>query len=66
MLIDAETEKIPGAAILGIGGDEITPFILNMMYADVTCTVIQRAMHIYPTVTTGLIPTMPGELNVFE
>jgi len=65
VLIDAETEKIPGAAILGIGGDEIPPFILNVMYADVTCTVIQRAMHLQPTVT-GLIPTMPGESNAFE
>ena len=65
MLIGAKTEKIPGAAILGIGGDETLPSILNVMYADVTCTVIQRAMHIHPTVT-GLIPTMPGDLNVFE
>jgi pyruvate/2-oxoglutarate dehydrogenase complex dihydrolipoamide dehydrogenase (E3) component len=35
VLIDAETEKILGAAILGIGGDEIIHFILNVMYADV-------------------------------
>jgi pyruvate/2-oxoglutarate dehydrogenase complex dihydrolipoamide dehydrogenase (E3) component len=56
VLIDAETEKILGAAILGIGGDEITHFILNVMYADVPYTVIQQALHIYPT-ETGLIPT---------
>ena len=65
MLIGAKTEKIPGAAILGIGGDEPIHSILDVMYADVTCTVIQRATHIQPTVT-GLIPTMPGDLNVFE
>jgi len=55
VLIDAETEKIPGAAILGIGGDEIIHFILSVMYADVPYTVIQRAMHIHPAVTE-LIP----------
>jgi pyruvate/2-oxoglutarate dehydrogenase complex dihydrolipoamide dehydrogenase (E3) component len=65
VLIDAETEKILGAAILGIGGDEIIHSILDVMYAGAPCTVIQRAMHIHPTVTE-LIPTMLGDLNVFE
>jgi pyruvate/2-oxoglutarate dehydrogenase complex dihydrolipoamide dehydrogenase (E3) component len=65
VLIDAETEKILGAAILGIGGDEIIHSILDVMYADAPYTVIQRAMHIHPTVTE-LIPTMLGDLNVFE
>ena len=65
VLIDAETRKILGAAILGIGGDEIIHSILDVMYADAPYTVIQRATHIHPTVT-ALIPTMPGDLNVFE
>jgi len=65
VLIDAETMKILGAAILGIGGDEIIHSILDVMYADAPYTVIQRATHIHPTVTE-LIPTMLGDLNVFE
>ena len=65
VLIDAETEKILSASILGIGGDEIIHSILDVMYADAPYTVIQRAMHIHPTVTE-LIPTMLGDLNVFE
>ena len=65
VLIDAETSKILGAAILGIGGDEIIHSILDVMYADAPYTVIQRATHIHPTVTE-LIPTMLGDLNVFE
>jgi pyruvate/2-oxoglutarate dehydrogenase complex dihydrolipoamide dehydrogenase (E3) component len=65
MLIDAETRKIMAAAIPGIGGDEIIHSILDVMYADVPYTVMQRATHIHPTVTE-LIPTMPGDLNVFE
>jgi len=62
MLIDAETDRILGAAILGISGGEIIHSVLDMMYADQPYTVIQRAMHIHPTVTE-LIPTMLGSLE---
>ena len=51
ILIDAKTKKILGAAILGIGGDEIIHSLLDVMYADAPYTVIERAMHIHPTVT---------------
>ena len=62
ILIDAETEKILGAAILGIGGDEVIHSVLDVMYADAPYTVIQRAVHIHPTVAE-LIPTMLGDLK---
>ena len=62
ILIDAETKKILGAAVLGIGGDEVIQSVLDVMYADAPYTVIQRAVHIHPTVTE-LIPTMLGELK---
>lgn len=62
VLIDADTHRIMGAAILGTGGDEAIHSILDMMYADKPYTVIQRAMHIHPTVSE-LIPTMLGELQ---
>ena len=62
ILIDAESERILGAAILGIGDDEVIHSVLDVMYADAPYTVIQRAMHIHPTVTE-LIPTMLGELE---
>ena len=65
ILIDAETKKILGATILGIGGDEIIHSVLDVMYADAPYTVIQRAMHIHPTVTE-LIPTMLGDLKPLE
>jgi pyruvate/2-oxoglutarate dehydrogenase complex dihydrolipoamide dehydrogenase (E3) component len=54
-----------GAALLGIGGDEAIHSILDVMYADVPYTVIQRAMHIHPTVTE-LIPTLLGDLKPFQ
>ncbi len=62
VLIDADTHRIMGAAILGTGGDEAIHSILDMMYAGKPYTVIQRAVHIHPTVSE-LIPTMLGELQ---
>ena len=62
---DAQTERVLGAAILGIGGDEIVHSLLDVMYADAPYTVIQRAMHIHPTVTE-LIPTLLGDLRPLD
>jgi pyruvate/2-oxoglutarate dehydrogenase complex dihydrolipoamide dehydrogenase (E3) component len=61
IFVDSETREILGALILGPGGDELIHSILDMMYAKAPATVIQRAMHIHPTVSE-LIPTMLGEL----
>jgi len=63
--VDAETREILGAAILGVGGDEVVHSILDIMYAKMPYTVIQRAVHIHPTVSE-LIPTMLGELAPLE
>jgi len=62
ILIDAESKQILGAAILGTGGDEAIHSILDIMYANAPYTVIQRAVHIHPTVSE-LVPTMLGELS---
>ena len=65
ILVDADTKQILGAAILGTGGDEAIHSILDVMYAKAPYTVIQRAMHIHPTVSE-LIPTMLGDLKPVE
>jgi len=52
--VDAETKQILGAAILGIGGDEVVHVLLDAMYAKAQYTVIERAMHIHPTVAEYL------------
>jgi pyruvate/2-oxoglutarate dehydrogenase complex dihydrolipoamide dehydrogenase (E3) component len=62
VLIDAESNKILGAAILGIEGDEVIHSLLDVMYTGAPYTVIQRAVHIHPTVTE-LIPTLLGDLK---
>jgi pyruvate/2-oxoglutarate dehydrogenase complex dihydrolipoamide dehydrogenase (E3) component len=60
--VDAETKQILGAAILGVEGDEAIHCILDIMYARAPYTVLQRAMHIHPTVSE-LIPTLLGDLQ---
>jgi pyruvate/2-oxoglutarate dehydrogenase complex dihydrolipoamide dehydrogenase (E3) component len=62
ILVDAGSKQILGAAILGTGGDEAIHCILDVMYTKAPYTVLQRAMHIHPTVSE-LIPTMLGELK---
>jgi pyruvate/2-oxoglutarate dehydrogenase complex dihydrolipoamide dehydrogenase (E3) component len=62
IVVDAATKEILGAAILGIGGDEAIHCILDVMYAKAPYSVIQRAVHIHPTVSE-LIPTMLGEMK---
>jgi pyruvate/2-oxoglutarate dehydrogenase complex dihydrolipoamide dehydrogenase (E3) component len=62
--VDAETKQILGAAILGIGGDEVIHVLLDVMYAKAPYTVIQRAMHIHPTVAEYL-PTILAKLEPF-
>ncbi len=65
ILVDASTKEILGAAILGPGGDEAIHCILDVMYCRSPYTVLQRAVHIHPTVSE-LIPTMLGELKPLE
>ena len=65
VLVDADSQEILGASLLGIGCDEIVHSLIDVMYAGAPYTVIQRAMHIHPTVTE-LIPTMLGELQPLQ
>ena len=65
VLVDAQTQKILGAALLGIEGDEAVHCILDLMAADAPYTVLQRAMHIHPTVSE-LLPTLLGDLRPLE
>jgi pyruvate/2-oxoglutarate dehydrogenase complex dihydrolipoamide dehydrogenase (E3) component len=62
VLIDAESERLLGAAILGIEGDEVIHSILDIMYAAAPYTVLQRAMHIHPTVSE-FVPTLLARLQ---
>lgn len=62
VVVDAETQEILGAAILGVGGDEVVHAILDIMTAKEPYTAISRTMHIHPTVSE-LVPTMLQDLK---
>ena len=65
VVVDAETEQILGAAILGVGGDEVIHAILDIMSAKKPYTAISRTMHIHPTVSE-LVPTMLQEMKPLD
>ncbi|MBC7973531.1 MAG: hypothetical protein H7138_00995, partial [Myxococcales bacterium] len=62
ILVDADSERILGAAILGIEGDEVVHMIADVMYANAPYTVIARAVHAHPTVSE-LVPTTLQQLE---
>jgi pyruvate/2-oxoglutarate dehydrogenase complex dihydrolipoamide dehydrogenase (E3) component len=65
VLVDAQTRKILGAALLGIEADEAIHCIIDVMNAGAAYTAISRAVHIHPTVSE-LIPTLLGELQPLQ
>jgi pyruvate/2-oxoglutarate dehydrogenase complex dihydrolipoamide dehydrogenase (E3) component len=65
VVVDAETQQILGAAILGVGGDEAIHAILDVMSAKAPYQTLARTMHIHPTVCE-LIPTMLQEMSPLQ
>ena len=65
VVVDAETDEILGAAILGVGGDEVIHAILDVMSAKAPCITLSRTMHIHPTVSE-LVPTLLQEMKPLE
>jgi pyruvate/2-oxoglutarate dehydrogenase complex dihydrolipoamide dehydrogenase (E3) component len=62
IVVDAKTQTILGGTMLGVEADEAIHSILDTMAAKAPYPVLQRAMHIHPTVSE-LIPTLLGELK---
>jgi len=62
VVINAEDDRILGASVFGVGGDEIIHLFADIMYAKAPYTVIKNAVHIHPTVSE-LVPTMLGNLT---
>ena len=62
ILVDKTSKRILGASFLGLSGDEIVHSILDLMYARAPYTVLQKAVHIHPTVSE-YIPVMIGNLR---
>src|SRR5690606_30801948 len=62
IVVDADSKRILGAAILGLSGDEAVHSLVDAMYAELPYTDVQRGVRIHPTVSE-LIPTVLGELS---
>ena len=62
VVVDRDTRRILGAAILGTGGDEAVHGLIDAISADLPYDAIQRAVPIHPTVSE-LIPTLLGDLK---
>ena len=65
VLVDAESEAILGATLIGPGCDEAIHCILTAMYAKQPASLLRRSVHIHPTVSE-LIPTVFQELKPLE
>jgi pyruvate/2-oxoglutarate dehydrogenase complex dihydrolipoamide dehydrogenase (E3) component len=65
VVVDADTKRILGAAILGTSGDEAVHSLLDAMYAGLSYTAVQRGVRIHPTVSE-LIPTLLADLHALE
>lgn len=64
-LVDAQSQRLLGATLLGIEADEAIHCLLDVMSAGLPYTAISRTMHIHPTVSE-LIPTMLQSLKPLE
>jgi len=53
VVIDADTDRIRGAAILGINGGELVQTLMMLMMADAPWTLLYRAVYIHPTLVEG-------------
>ncbi len=62
ILVDAESNQILGATIIGPGADEAIHCLLAAMYAHQPAAVLARSVHIHPTVSE-LIPTTLQDLQ---
>ena len=64
-LVDRESQHILGAALLCIEGDEIIHALLEVMATRAPYTIVQRTMHIRPTVSE-LLPTLLAVLQPLD
>jgi pyruvate/2-oxoglutarate dehydrogenase complex dihydrolipoamide dehydrogenase (E3) component len=62
VMVEAERDRVLGAAIFGLTGDEVIHSILNLMYADAPWQVLRDGFGIHPTVSE-LLPTLMEQLE---
>ena len=65
VLVDAQSQQILGAALLGLNADEVIHTLIDTMAARQPYTTLRRTMHVHPTVSE-LIPTLLGGLKPLQ
>ncbi|MEM7114133.1 MAG: mercuric reductase [Chloroflexota bacterium] len=65
ILVDADSEEFLGAAILGVGGDEIINMFTPFMYTKQSYKLFRRAILTHPTVAE-LMPWILDDLKPLE
>ena len=51
LLVDADTDLILGASILGVGGDEVINMFAAIMHSGIECRNYRRVVLVHPTVS---------------
>jgi pyruvate/2-oxoglutarate dehydrogenase complex dihydrolipoamide dehydrogenase (E3) component len=54
VIVDADTKRILGAAVLAVEGAELVHTYVDLMNAGAPYTVIKDAVHIHPTMAEAL------------
>ena len=58
LVVDATTDRILGAAILGAEGGELVQILSTLMLTDLPYTVLKGAIYIHPTLAEGFFGLM--------
>jgi len=58
VVIDADTDRILGAAILGSEGGELVQILMALMMADAPWTLFEKSVYIHPTLAEGFFTLM--------
>ena len=58
IVINADSDRILGATILGPEGGELVQTLMTLMRADASYTLFENAMFIHPTLTEGFFALM--------
>lgn len=66
LLVDAETDLILGASILGIGGDEIINMFATIMHSNIPCRHYRKVVLVHPTVSELMPWILDGIQEVQE
>ena len=66
LLVDAETDLILGASILGVGGDEIINMFATIMHSKIPCVHYRKVVLVHPTVSELMPWILDGIKEVRE